>query len=116
MATSILRKSLSKTPPKPAGLPPQKPYPPLTLISKATDKKPLADTDVRKHFETISEQLKETVRLSKHLDELSRLDDQNPVVIGTSYFLTDLMDKVSEAADNIDEVTAMLHAEGEEKA
>jgi len=92
----------------PAGLPPQKPYPPLTLISKATDKWPLADTDVRNHFGHIANCLREVVEFSKNLDELIQLDDQNPVTIGAGYFMNALMERISKAADDIDEVTSML--------
>ena len=111
------RKSISKpavkAPQKPVGLPPSKPHPPLTLISKATETWPLADTDVRKHFGFISDRLREVVKYGESLYHLTELEEGNPVIAGATFFLNILMERVSDAADNIDTVTAMLHTEGE---
>jgi hypothetical protein len=112
MAKAIVRKPAASVKPTPAGLLPQKPYPPLTLISKATAKYPLADTDPRKQLDIIARRLREVVQQGENLSQLTDLDDQNPIIIGTTYFLDVLMERVSEIADSVDDVTAMLQPTG----
>jgi hypothetical protein len=85
----------------------------LTLISRATAKYPLADTDPRKHLNIISRRLRDVVLRGGSLYDLTALDEENPVIVGTSYFLDVLMDKVSDLADGIDDVVGMLHVKGE---